>query len=108
MKLGLVTYAFNPSTQRPADLWILGQPDLHKEFQDSQCYLKRLFQNQENMTMLEGSVVKNDYDFHRGLEFSSFLLCQAAHNRVWLQLQGIPNTFDLYKHCIYVHIPTNT
>jgi hypothetical protein len=52
MKLGLVARAFNPSTreQRQEDFWVLGQPDLQSEFQDSQGYTEKPCLEKQNKT----------------------------------------------------------
>jgi hypothetical protein len=42
--LGVVAHAFNPPAlgrQRQADFWVLGQPGLQSEFQDSQGYIEK-------------------------------------------------------------------
>jgi hypothetical protein len=41
--LGVMAHAFNPSTREAeaADFWVLGQPGLQSEFQDSQGYTEK-------------------------------------------------------------------
>jgi hypothetical protein len=73
-----VAHAFNPNTQEAeqVDFWVLGQPGLQSEFQDSQGYTEKPCLEKQNFKKKisgwrDGSGVKNTDCSSEGPEFKS-------------------------------------
>lgn len=98
-----MTHAFNPNTQE-ADLWVSGQPNLHREFQASQCHSVKPALTPKWWGGLQDTWTQRMLTWHINLYFSPFYYVHIFYYCSFVVLFFVLNFQNVYVYQCFIYM----